>query len=180
MKNWWRTDEGMMKSWWRFDEELMKNWWRADDKLMKNWWYSKSEFPKLPETANYLHFQPKNMPRSRKLSSVHCGFSHSPLNYIQPLNRNTFTSYIPKCMPSCQKILNLRTPNANFVGHNLCTFFANYFELKSRICQLFCLSNVCSQLVILTCFANAPQQVQQIKYFLFEQMDKQGREIVQK
>ena len=81
-----------------------------------------------------------------------------------------------KYMPFCQQILHLRT----FCGQDLHTFSANYFELKSRICQLFCLSNVCSQLVILTCLANAPQQVQQIKYFLFEQMDKQGREIVQK
>ena len=53
------------------------------------------------------------------------------------LNKNTFTSYFLKYMPTCRQILNLRTSDTNFVGHDLRTFSANYCELKSRIRQLF-------------------------------------------
>ena len=45
--------------------------------------HSKSEFPKFPETDNYLEFSAKNRLRTRKLSSVLGECVISPLNYIQ-------------------------------------------------------------------------------------------------
>ena len=45
------------------------------------------------------------------------------------LNKNTFTSSFLKYMPTCRPILNLRTFDANFVGQDLRTSSANYYEL---------------------------------------------------
>ena len=46
MKNWWRTDKGLIKNWQRTDEELMKNWWRTDEERMKSWCRADAELMK--------------------------------------------------------------------------------------------------------------------------------------